>query len=103
MPVGQTSLGAGATPLISTTTPARGMNLLIQNNSAHAIRVGDSPNVSITVPAAVNGGTAGFGILIQPSGAVGGDFATSGALNLKNWYIAGTATDVIDWQYTTEE
>jgi hypothetical protein len=89
--------------MISTTTPLRGMNLVFQNNSAHPIRVGDSPLVSMTTPAAVNGGAAGFGILINPGGSSGGDFATSGAFNLKQWYIAGTATDVIDWQYTPEE
>jgi hypothetical protein len=89
--------------MISTTTPQRGMDLIFQNNSAHAIRVGDSPLVSMTVPAAVNGGTAGFGLLIQPGGSLGGALATSGAFNAKNWYIAGTSTDVIDWQYTPEE
>jgi hypothetical protein len=101
MPVGQLTLGAGATRI--TTGPARGMNLIIQNNSAHNIRVGDDATVSMTVPAAVNGGTAGKGILIFPTGSSGGALATSGAFNLKNWYIAGTATDVIDYQYTAEE
>jgi len=103
MPVGQTALGAGATPVISTTTPFRGLNLVFQNNSAHPIRVGDSSSVSVTTPAAVNSGTAGFGILIQPGGSSGGSLGTSGVFNLKQWYIAGTATDVIDWQYTQEE
>jgi hypothetical protein len=101
MPCGQVTLGSGATQV--TTGPARGMNLVFQNNAAHAIRVGDSSSVSTTTPAAANGGTAGFGLLIQPGGSSGGAFATSGALNLKNFYIAGTATDVIDYQYTPEE
>ncbi len=101
MPAGQVTLGSGATQLIS--GPTRGMNLLIQNNSAHACRVADSAKVSITTPAAVNGGTAGFGILLQPGGAEGGSFATSGAFNLNKWYIAGTLGDAIDYQYTVEE
>jgi hypothetical protein len=79
------------------------MQLVFQNNSAHPIRVGDDPRVSVTTPAAVNGGTAGFGQLVNPGGAYNSGTFTSGAANLKNWYIAGTATDVIDWQYTAEE
>jgi hypothetical protein len=89
--------------MISAATPLRGMSLVFQNNSAHPIRVGDSASVSVTTPAAVNGGTAGFGLLIQPGGSSGGMFATSGALNLKLFYIAGTSTDVIDWEYIEEE
>jgi hypothetical protein len=89
--------------MISTTTPLRGMSLVIQNNSAHPIRCGDSPSVSVTTPTAVNGGTAGFGLLVQSGGSSGGAFATSGAFNLKQFYIAGTSTDVIDWEYIEEE
>lgn len=103
MPQGQVTLGSGATALISTTTPLRAMSLIVQNNSVHNIRVGDSPSVSMTVPSAVNGGTAGFGILIVPGGSSGGAFATSGAYNLNNFYVAGTATDVIDFLYIQEE
>jgi hypothetical protein len=104
MPTGQTTLaGSGSTPMVSVTSPLRGMDLIFQNNSAHAIRVGDDARVSVTTPAAVNGGTAGFGLLLQPGGSSGGALATSGAFNVKNWYIAGTATDVIDWQFTPEE
>jgi hypothetical protein len=79
------------------------MQLVIQNNSAHDIRVGDSPLVSTTTPAAANGGTAGFGQLVNVGGSWNSGPFTSGAGNLKQWYIAGTATDVIDWQYNQEE
>jgi hypothetical protein len=78
------------------------MQLVIQNNAAHAIRVGDSTSVSMTVPAAVNGGTAGFGMLVQPGGSWNSGAFTSGAAYLKTWYIAGTSTDVIDYQYQPE-
>ena len=101
MPVGQLTMTGSAVRV--STGPQRGLDLVIQNNAAHAIRVGDSPNVSTTTPAAVNGGTAGFGLLIQPGGSSGGSLGTSGVFNLDNWYVAGTATDVIDYQYTTEE
>lgn len=102
MPVGQV-IAAGAGVVQLTTGPQRGLDLIFQNNSTAAVRVGDSPNVSLTAPAAVNGGAAGFGILLQPSGALGGSLATSGAFNLKEWYVAFSAAGVIDYQYTTEE
>jgi hypothetical protein len=101
MPAGQVSLGAGATRLM--TAPLRAMQLVVQNNAAHAIRVADSASVSMTVPAAVNGGAAGFGVLVQAGGTFNSGTFTSGAANLNQWYIAGTATDVIDYQYTSEE
>lgn len=100
MPCGQVSLGAGATEVL--TGPQRAMQFVIQNNSAHSIRVGDDPRVSMTVPAAVNGGTAGFGELVGPGGAYNSGTFTSGGAILKQWYIAGTATDVIDYQFTPE-
>lgn len=101
MPVGQVTIGPSATQL--QVAPQRAMQLVIQNNSAHAIRVGDSSSVSMTTPVAANGGTAGFGILVQPGGSIAAGTFTSGATNLWQWYIAGTATDVIDYQYTPEE
>lgn len=100
---GQTTLGAGATPLISTTTPLRAMQLTVQNNTGAAMRVADSPLVSMTVPAAVLTGTAGFGILIPIAGSFTFGPFTSGAENLNKFYVAGTATIAVDWQYTPEE
>ena len=102
MPVGQV-IAAGAGVVRFTTGPDRGMNLQIQNNSAASVRVGDDPAVSLTTPAAVNGGAAGFGILLTQGGSDGGALATSGALNLKNWYAAFSAAGVLDYQYTAEE
>jgi hypothetical protein len=100
MPVGQVTLGSGATQL--QTGPQRAVGLLIQNNAAHVIRVGDSPLVSVTTPAAVNGGTAGFGIQVFPTGSEGGNQYTAGNAYLKNWYVAGTSGDVIDYLYEVE-
>jgi len=102
MPCGQV-IANGAGTVRFTAGPLRGMNLQIQNNSAAAVRVGDSSSVSLTTPAAVNGGAAGFGILLQPGGADGGSFATSGAVYLNTWYAAFSAAGVIDYQYTPED
>lgn len=101
MPCGQVTLGSGATQVLA--GPQRAMQFVIQNNSAHAIRVGDSNKVSTTVPAAVNSGTAGFGQLIQSGGSNDTGTFTSGAAWLQEWYIAGTSGDVIDYQYTPED
>ena len=102
MPVGQV-IASGAGVVRLTTGPQRAMSLTFQNNSASAVRVGDSSSVSLTAPAAVNGGTAGFGILLQPSSALGGDFATSGAFNLNQWYVAFSGAGAVDYIYTPEE
>ena len=98
----QVTLTSAATPIIpKAVLPANSLPFqvfLIQNNSAHAIRVGDY-TVSMTVPASVNGGTAGKGILIEP-GSPGGSQELSPGLeytgDMTEFYIAGTATDVID-------
>jgi len=75
--------------------------LTFQNNSAHSIRYGDQ-SVSVTTPAAVNGGTAGKGMLLAP-GSPGGAGSQSTPVNygtyLSDWWIAGTAGDVIDVLY----
>src|ERR1700722_13649103 len=62
----QVTLGSGATQII--TTPTYFNQMIIQNNSAHNIRYGDS-TASVTTPTAVNGGTAGKGILVIPGGS----------------------------------
>ncbi len=72
--------------------------LQFQNNSAHNIRYG-GPNVSVTNPPAVNGGTAGNGILLpggQPGAAGNVSLAIELTTNLLEWYVAGTPGDVID-------
>lgn len=91
MPVSlQVTLGASATQI-----SPHGINfkqLVIQNNATHSIRVGDS-----TVVAGAYG--TGKGLLITTGGN-----SNTGALPiqsgiLSNWYIAGTAADVIDVFY----
>jgi hypothetical protein len=75
--------------------------LQFQNNAAHGIRYGGQ-GVSATTPAAVNGGTAGNGILLpggQPGGSGSQSTPISYSTNLADWYIAGTAGDVIDVLY----
>jgi hypothetical protein len=70
-----------------------------QNNAAHNIRYGMDNLVSVTTPAAVNGGTAGRGILLA-SGSPGGAGSQSTPIEystmISDWWIAGTAGDVID-------
>jgi len=73
--------------------------LTIQNNAAHNIRYGLDNKVSVTTPAAVNGGTAGRGILLaagSPGGAGSQSTPVTYSTYLSDWWIAGTAGDVID-------
>jgi hypothetical protein len=70
--------------------------LTIQNNSAHNIRYGTTKSVSTTIPAAVNGGTAGYGILLTPGGAGSQSTPITYATYLSDWWISGTVGDVID-------
>ena len=73
--------------------------LQFQNNAAHPIRFGTDRNVSVTTPAAVNGGTAGRGILLaagSPGGAGSVSTPVTYATMLQDWYVAGVPGDVID-------
>jgi|FreactcultuFSWF8_1027224.scaffolds.fasta_scaffold16359_2 hypothetical protein len=72
--------------------------LSFQNNSAHPCRYGTSQKVSVTSPAAVNGGTAGFGTLLQPGGAGSQSTPVTYSTMLSEWWIAGVPGDVIDGQ-----
>jgi hypothetical protein len=72
--------------------------LLLQNNSAHAIRYG-GPSVSVTTPAAVNGGTAGNGVLLLSSGTGLATLGIELTTNLLEWYVSGTPGDVVDILY----
>jgi hypothetical protein len=83
---------SGDTPLISTTTPLRAMQLIFAP-AGHVYYVGDSSSVSSTKGIPVP--TAGPSVSIGPF--------TSGAINLDQWYAKGTDTDVISFQYTPEE
>ena len=89
----QVTLGSGATQIIS--TPTYFNQMVIQNNAAHNIRYGDS-TVSVTTPAAVNGGTAGKGILLYSSGAGNVGTLSGQQGDASQFWIAGTSGDVID-------
>jgi hypothetical protein len=95
-PSGSPSLPGGFTPWALGDIQVQWLQF--QNNSAHNIRYG-GPNVSVTAPAAVNGGTAGNGMLL-PGGQPGGSGSQSTPIayttNLSEWYLSGTAGDVID-------
>ena len=71
-------------------------SLTIQNNAAHNMRYGVTNLVSMTTPAAVNGGAAGFGILIYPSGSGGIAAFINYTSMLSDWWVAGTPGDVVD-------
>ena len=82
----QVTIGAGVTQASATSIPVR--QVIIQNNAAHKVIVGDS-NVS-----------ASRGIVLQ----VGGGSVEGGALNcsscdLNEIWLAGTQNDVIDFLY----
>jgi hypothetical protein len=89
----QVTLGTGATQV--SVTPAYFNQMTIQNNSAHNCRYGDS-TTSVTTPAAVNGGTAGKGILLTPGGAGSTGTVSGQQGDASQFYIAGTQGDVID-------
>ena len=90
----QVTLGSGATQVSA--TPAYFNQMIIEDNAAHSIRYGDS-TVSVTTPAAVNGGTAGKGILLFPGGGSGSTGTVSGQQgDASQFYIAGTSGDVVD-------
>lgn len=72
--------------------------LTFQNNSAHDCRYGTSPLVSVTTPAAVAGGTAGFGIRLTAGGSGSQSTPVTYSTMLSEWWIAGTPGDVIDGQ-----
>lgn len=98
----QVTLGVGATEVVvpaAMQTTLMVQWLTFQNNSAHAVRYGNDKTVSVTTPAAVNGGTAGKGILLSP-GSPGGAGSQSTPItygtSLRDWWIAGTPGDVID-------
>ncbi len=91
----QTSLGAGATQIAPPASPQAQIlcrQVIIQNNAAHIMRVGDS-----TVSA-----TKGIYLAAGP----GGGSLNSGAVAIYNSYLSdfwvfGTAADVVDVFYNT--
>ena len=84
----QVTLGAGATQVSTTPIPFR--QAMIQNNATHAVRVGDS---------AVSA-TRGANLLPNSVGSVNlGTFTAAVADDLSQYWLFGTATDVIDIIY----
>lgn len=90
MPCGQVTLGGGANTRLQLNNQ-RAMQLVIQNNTADVIRVGDDARVS-----------SAFGLVVTPGNNNTAGTFTSGATQLNQWYIAGTSGDIIDYQYTPE-
>lgn len=82
----QVTLGAGATQVSSTATPVR--QIMFQNNATHDCRIGDS---TVTTSKGIK--------LIAGVGTLNSGPIISYASNLADWYIAGTAADVIDVLY----
>jgi len=78
----QVTLGTGATQVSSTYAPFNQM--LVQNNAAHNVRLGDS-TVSSTK-----------GILIYPSGSSATGTVSGQQGDASQFYLAGTNGDVID-------
>lgn len=87
----QVTLGSGATQISK-----HGINfkqMIVQNNTASdTCRLGDS-----TVVAGAYG--TGKGILLSPAGSANIGALPIQAGNLRDWYIAGVANDVIDVTY----
>jgi hypothetical protein len=86
----QVTLAATATP-ITTNTALYASSLTIQNNTAHATRVGDNTVTASKGISLVVSGAIGSTLQIQPS--------TPRGIHLSEVYIFGTAADVIDVLY----
>ena len=76
--------GSGANQITTTITPFNQM--IISNNTSHVTRYGDSAITSTKGPAIAANATVSIGPFAVIS--TGGDAS--------QWYIAGTAADVID-------
>lgn len=87
----QVTLGAGATQISSANTLIR--QITFQNNAAAVMRLGDSTVSATKGVSLVSGGAAGSTYnsgpsIIQPT-------------YLSDWYVFGTATQVLDVLYIT--
>jgi len=95
MQILQVTLGAGATPLASAATSTLGLYcslLVIQDNATHTMRVGDS-TVSATRGMLLASGSPGGSGTFQLS-------VERGTL-LEQWYVFGTAGDLVDVLFET--
>lgn len=93
MPLGTVTLGAGATRLMA--GPQRAMQIRFWQGASVSF-VGDDKNVTTTtgIPVRVASTT------VDPT--IIGPF-TSGAINLNEWYVIGTAADIVHYHYTPEQ
>ena len=81
----QVTIGASATQLSITTLNCRWF--IVQNNAAHAARLGDSGTTS----------SKGTSLPATPSSPFQSPMVQPGGVwNLSQWYVAGTQNDVID-------
>jgi len=90
MPFLQVTLGAAATRVITTRTPCK--QIIFQNTASNVCRVGDS-TVTASKGIKLAGSAADNSILVL------GPFDTH-PLELEDYYIFGTANDLIDVWYT---
>jgi len=83
----QVTIGAGLTQVSTTSVPVK--SVFFQNNASHQMRLGDL-NASSTRGYLTNtvGGTL-----------TSGGFMTQAASDLNQWYVSGTANDVLDVIY----
>ena len=89
----QVTLGAGATP-ITTNPNLYASVLIVQNNAAAVVRLGDS-SVSATKGIAMANGS--------PGGSTTLTFAFPRGAHLSEYFLFGTAAQVIDVLYESAE
>jgi hypothetical protein len=84
----QVIIGASATQFTTADIPVR--QIMVQNNAAHSMRIGDS-SVSSTKGALLASGSPGGSINMGPF--------YDNPENLKDWWVSGTQNDVVDIIY----
>jgi hypothetical protein len=85
----QVTIGAGVTQFTTKDIPCR--QIIVQNNAAHNMRIGDV-NTTSSIGALLTTGTPGGSINLGPF--------YDNPENLKEWWVAGTQNDVVDIIYT---
>jgi hypothetical protein len=87
----QVTIGAGVTQFTTKDIPAR--QIIVQNNAAHVMRVGDVNTTSSVGASLAAAGTS-------PGGSLNLGPFYDNPENLKEWWVAGTQNDVLDVIYT---
>jgi hypothetical protein len=88
----QVTLGAGATQLSTSSIPCR--EIVIQDNAAHSMRIGDN-SVTSSKGIYLAAGPGGGSVTIFPPTT----YASGASLDLSTWYAVGTQGDVVDVLY----